>query len=45
MVPDDATNRGTRHRMMTCQMADYAADGGAFDAAMRVRDDRKRRKR
>jgi hypothetical protein len=40
MVPNCATNRGTRYPMVTCHMAHNAADGGAFDAAMSTCDDR-----
>jgi hypothetical protein len=41
MVPSCATNRGTRHPMVTCHMANDGADGGALDATMRTSDDRK----
>jgi hypothetical protein len=42
MVPNHATDRGTRRRMVTCHMANYAADGGALQATVRAGDDRKR---
>lgn len=38
MVPNCATNRGTRHSMVTCHMANDGADSGALDAAMRASD-------
>jgi len=41
MVTDRTTNRSTRHRMVTCHVANDGADGGALDATMRTGDDRK----
>jgi Cytochrome P450 len=38
MVPNDATDRGTRRGVMTCHMANDAPDGGALDAPMRTSD-------
>jgi hypothetical protein len=42
MVPHCATNRGTRHSMMTRHMAGDGTDDGALDATMRTCDGRKR---
>ncbi len=42
MVPNYATNRGTRHCMVTRHMTNNAADGSAFDATVRSCDHRKR---
>jgi hypothetical protein len=42
MVPNCATDRSTRHRMVTCHMANDAADGGALQATVCTGDDRKR---
>jgi hypothetical protein len=41
MVPNYATNRGTRHRVVTRHVANHAANDSALYATMRTRDDRK----
>jgi len=38
VAANQATNRGTGHRMMPRHMTYHAADGGAFDAAVCTRD-------
>jgi hypothetical protein len=42
MMPNCATDGCADYAMVACHMTDYASDGGAFETAVRVGNDRQR---